>query len=60
MGLFIKDKQTAEREIIKILVSDVELNPNQPRKHFDSAELIELAMSIKENGLMQPLSVRVN
>ena len=60
MGLFIKNKQTAEREIIKILVSDVELNPNQPRKHFDSAELIELAMSIKENGLMQPLSVRVN
>ena len=47
MGLFIKDKQTAEREIIKILVSDVELNPNQPRKNFDSAELIELAMSIK-------------
>lgn len=60
MEVFIKEKQRSDREIIKLYASDIELNPNQPRKHFDSAELIELAMSIKENGLMQPLSVRIN
>jgi ParB family chromosome partitioning protein len=32
-------------------------NPNQPRKHFDQAELEELAQSIKESGLMEPLIV---
>lgn len=49
-----------ERQIVTVSVNEIDLNPNQPRKHFDSAELIELAMSIKENGLMQPLSLRVN
>lgn len=32
-------------------------NPNQPRKHFDQAKLEELAQSIKESGLMEPLVV---
>lgn len=32
-------------------------NPNQPRKHFDQAKLEELAQSIKESGLMEPLIV---
>lgn len=33
-------------------------NPNQPRKHFDSEGLLELAQSIRENGVLQPLLVR--
>ncbi len=32
-------------------------NPNQPRKHFDQAKLKELAQSIKESGLLEPISV---
>ncbi|MBN1663487.1 MAG: ParB/RepB/Spo0J family partition protein [Deltaproteobacteria bacterium] len=32
-------------------------NPNQPRKHFDEVKLEELAQSIKESGLMEPLIV---
>ena len=31
---------------------------NQPRRYFDEAELIELAASIKENGVLQPVLVR--
>lgn len=33
-------------------------NPNQPRKHFDEASLAELAQSIREKGVLQPILVR--
>lgn len=33
-------------------------NPEQPRKHFDPAELAKLADSIKTHGLLQPIRVR--
>jgi len=33
-------------------------NPRQPRSHFDEAALSELAESIKEHGLLQPITVR--
>ena len=33
-------------------------NPYQPRKHFKSDDLLELAQSIRENGVLQPLLVR--
>jgi ParB family transcriptional regulator, chromosome partitioning protein len=35
----------------------IEPNPQQPRKHFDQAELIELSNSIFENGLINPITV---
>ncbi len=39
-------------------VSAVDPNPYQPRKEFSEEELTELAESIRENGLLQPLVVR--
>ena len=33
-------------------------NPNQPRKRFDYDELENLAQSIRENGILQPITVR--
>ena len=33
-------------------------NPYQPRRHFQSEEMLSLADSIKENGILQPLLVR--
>lgn len=33
-------------------------NPNQPRKRFDFDELENLAQSIRENGIIQPITVR--
>tara|TARA_Y100001934_G_C12244621_1_gene722063 strand:+ start:363 stop:1223 length:861 start_codon:yes stop_codon:yes gene_type:complete len=41
-----------------IPLEDIIPNPNQPRKEFSQAALEELASSIKENGLLQPLLVR--
>ncbi len=36
----------------------IDVNPNQPRKHFDSEKLKELAASIGEYGLLSPIAVR--
>src|SRR5271154_4460030 len=44
--------------ISEIPVEMVKGNPNQPRKHFDEAELEELAQSIREKGVLQPILVR--
>lgn len=41
----------------EIKISDIRPNPHQPRKHFDEEALQELAGSIKEHGIIQPLVV---
>lgn len=41
-----------------ISITDIQKNPYQPRKEFDGEKLDELAQSIKENGLIQPIIVR--
>ncbi len=41
-------------------VSDIEPNPEQPRRVFDEAHLQELADSIKRHGVLQPVVVRRN
>ena len=44
--------------IIEIPVERIVPNPNQPRTHFDSKALSELAQSISELGVIQPITVR--
>ena len=39
-------------------VSSIRANPNQPRRHFDENALRELAESIRQYGILQPLTVR--
>jgi len=46
--------------IAVLSVEDIRANEFQPRRDFDSAALEELAQSIRENGLIQPLVVRKN
>ncbi|WP_288735018.1 ParB/RepB/Spo0J family partition protein [uncultured Enorma sp.] len=41
-----------------ISLEKIHPNPNQPRVHFDEKELQELADSIREHGVLQPLLVR--
>lgn len=41
-------------------LSSIELNPYQPRKEFDEAELDALSASLETHGLLQPLVVRRN
>ena len=42
---------------MKISLNRIYPNPDQPRKIFDEAKLQELALSIKEHGLIEPLVV---
>lgn len=44
--------------VLTLPISDVESNSAQPRKYFDEASLAELADSIRQHGIIQPLTVR--
>ena len=41
-----------------IPISRIKRNPHQPRKHFDSKSLDGLSASIKERGVVTPITVR--
>ncbi len=43
--------------ISRILISDIQINPKQPRRDFDEQALNELAASIKLHDIIQPLTV---
>lgn len=45
-------------EVVEIPVNSIRPNPHQPRKSFDWDNLEELAQSIYQNGLLQPVTVR--
>ena len=45
-------------ELHYLKIKDIQANPYQPRLHFDEEKLLELAQSIKENGVIQPIIVR--
>ena len=48
----------SENTVTKLTISLVDPKSDQPRKHFDKQSLEELAKSIEENGLLQPILVR--
>ncbi len=47
-------------EMLNIPLERISLNPLQPRKHFDESKIIELSRSIENQGVIQPLVVRVH
>lgn len=47
-------------KLLFVPVDKIEPNKYQPRKVFDESKLYELAQSIKEHGILQPLTVRKN
>ena len=47
-----------ERSLLELPLSAVEANPDQPRQFLDPKGLEELAASIRENGVLQPILVR--
>lgn len=53
-----QDQRVSELRQIKL--SEIVADPDQPRKHFDQVELEELAASIKEFGVVQPIIVTAN
>lgn len=48
-------EETNNEEIVELPLSELRSNPYQPRKNFDDAALQELANSIKEHGVFQPI-----
>ncbi len=67
-GAVSADKTTSEssplhaeqghRQIVEIPLNDIEPNPHQPRADFDPKAVSELAQSIREKGILQPIAVR--
>ena len=55
--LDIFDKENSDR-VVKIPVEEIHPSRYQPRLRFDETALAELTESIKENGLIQPITVR--
>lgn len=58
MTLFQKQAENVLNNVVNIAVSSIEPNPDQPRTHFDDYSLTQLAVSIQQNGIIQPLTVR--
>lgn len=47
-----------EERLLRVAISRIFPNPRQPRKRFDEKKLEELASSIREKGVLEPLLVR--
>lgn len=69
LGALLKDSPQKEKNqellselpktgIFEIALSEIQVNPFQPRTHFDKDALQELAESIRVQGIIQPITVR--
>ncbi len=54
----LEEAPLASGNMNEIAISEIEVNPFQPRKNFDKETLQELADSIKIHGIIQPVTVR--
>jgi ParB family chromosome partitioning protein len=59
-ALLSADPSGAAESGADLAVDLIDPSPVQPRSHFDDRSLNELAMSIRENGIVQPVLVRPN
>ena len=57
-AIFIENDNEDKSGGVTLNISEIEPNRSQPRKEFDENALSELAQSISEHGLLQPLLVR--
>ena len=55
----LKSLATHVSEVLHLPVDCIKTNPYQPRKFFERTNLEELALSIREYGVLQPISVRL-
>src|SRR5438034_9355348 len=58
LGALLSSAPGTEETISEIPIDQIAVNPNQPRKLFDSESLSELAASIRSSGVIQPVVVR--
>lgn len=57
-ALFQDNSMEADSGVVTLRLSEIKPNHEQPRKFFDDEALSELAASIREHGVLQPLIVR--
>lgn len=59
LSALIPDMETIRgQEVRELPIDEIQPNPFQPRKRFDESKLAELAESIRQHGIVQPLVVR--
>jgi ParB family transcriptional regulator, chromosome partitioning protein len=58
LGALLSSTPTESDTLLEVEIGQVQPNPNQPRKAFDSNALNELSASIKASGVIQPVIVR--
>jgi len=58
LGEYLEEPAAGEIPVREVEVGEIRPNPFQPRRQFPDDALDELAASIRENGLLQPLVVR--
>ena len=54
----VRDNNDVLGNIIEVALETIQVNPYQPRTYFDEDSLNELATSIRELGVIQPITVR--
>nr|WP_316621794.1 ParB/RepB/Spo0J family partition protein [uncultured Ruminococcus sp.] len=57
-AIFSENDTEDKNEVVTLKISQIEPNRNQPRRTFDEDALQELALSINEHGVLQPILVR--
>ena len=55
-----KSPYPTQGEVLLIPTGEIRPNPQQPRREFSLESLVELAQSISENGILQPLTIRMD
>jgi len=58
LGALLSSTPSEGDTLVEVEIDQVEPNPNQPRKAFDSNALNELSASIRASGVIQPVIVR--
>jgi ParB family chromosome partitioning protein len=53
-------QDTSPAGVTHLPISKIKTNPHQPRKKFDKKSLVELASSIKEKGVITPITVKTD
>lgn len=57
-AIFMENESESKNSTVTLKISEIEPNRDQPRKDFDESALAELAHSISQHGVLQPLLVR--
>ncbi|TAH64139.1 MAG: ParB/RepB/Spo0J family partition protein [Gottschalkiaceae bacterium] len=57
-ALIPEGEENDKNSVNEIKITEIEPNENQPRREFDEKNLMDLAESIKEHGVVQPIIVR--